>query len=174
VVAADPAAAGRVAILLELSAQGDDPKQAAESQLASEEHRRALQSFELNGRPAAQLEVGSGSDAALLTWIALAGRVYRIVGVYPIAEAGPRRPLIVAAVQSLRPLTAEDRARVRGERLRIRAARPGETLAALLARTRSVWSAEEVAVANDLAEGAPLQPGARLKLAVAEPWKPAR
>jgi predicted Zn-dependent protease len=174
VVAADPAAEGRVAILLELSAQGDDPAQAAASELSSEEHRRALQTFELNGRPAAQLEVGSGSDAAVLTWVALGGRVYRIVGVYPIAEAQDRRALIAAAVQSLRPLTTEDRARVRAERLRIRSAQPGETLDALIARSRSVWSAEQVAVANDLAEGVPLQAGARLKLAVAERWKPAR
>lgn len=175
VVAADPAAARRVAILLELSAQGDDPAEAAASELASEEHRRALQSFELNGRQAAQLEVGSGTDAALITWIALAGRIYRIVGVYPLAEAQSQRPLITAAVQSLRPLTAGDRARVRAERLRIRSARPGETLDALLARSRSVWSPAQVAVANDLTEGAPLQPGARLKLALAERWKkPAR
>jgi hypothetical protein len=37
-----------------------------------------------------------------------------------------------------------------------------------------VWSAEEVAVANDLVEEAPLRAGARLKVAVAERWKPAR
>ena len=153
VVAADPAAEGRVAILLELSAEGDDPAAAATAELASEEHRRALQTFDVNGRPAAQLEVGSGTDAALITWLALGGRVYRIVGVYPLAEAQARRPLIVAAVESLRPLTAEDRARVRAERLRIRSARAGESLDALLARSRNVWSAEEVAVANDLARG---------------------
>jgi predicted Zn-dependent protease len=60
VVAADPAAAGRVAILLELSAAGDDPAAAAAGELAREEHRRALQTFEVNGRPAAQLGSGAG------------------------------------------------------------------------------------------------------------------
>jgi predicted Zn-dependent protease len=174
VVAADPTAAGRVAILLERSAEGADPAAAAAGELASEEHRRALQTFEVNGRPAAQLEVGSGTDAALLTWIALAGRVYRIVGVYPIAEAQARRPQIAAVVQSLRPLTAEDRARVRAERLRIRVAAPGESLDALLARSGSAWNAARVVVANDLAEGAPLEAGTRLKVAVAEAWKAAR
>jgi predicted Zn-dependent protease len=174
VVAADPASGGRVAILLELSGKGSDPAEAAAAQLASEEHRRALQRFELNGRPAAQLEVGSGTDAALLTWIALAGHIYRIVGVYPLAEAQAQRAQIVAAVESLRPLTGADRARVRAERLRIHVARRGESLDALLARSGSVWSPAQLAVANDLPEGAPLAAGMRLKLPVAEPWRPAR
>jgi predicted Zn-dependent protease len=174
VVAADPASGGRVAILLEQAGEGSDPAQAAAAELASEEHRRALQRFELNGRPAAQLEVGSGTDAALLTWVALAGHVYRIVGVYPLAEAQVQRARIVAAVESLRPLTRADRARVRAERLRIHVTRPGESLAALLARSGSAWSLAQAAVANDLPDGAPLAAGMRLKLPVAEPWRPAR
>jgi predicted Zn-dependent protease len=174
VVAADPRASGRVAILLEMCGEGDDPLAVASGQLASEEHRRALHPIEVGGRPAVQLEIGSGTDAALLTWVALAGRVYRIVGVYPLAEAHLQRPLLAAAASSLRQLTAADRSRVRAARLRIRVVRAGEPLEALLARSQSAWSAEEVGVANDLAPGAPLPSGARLKVAVAEPWKAAR
>ena len=131
----------------------------------------ALHPIEVSGGSGVQLEIGSGTDAALLTWAALGGRVYRVVGVYPLAEAHVQRPLLAASAASLRPLTADDRERVRAARLRIRAVRAGETLEALLARSRSAWSAEEVAVANDLAPGAPLAPGTRLKVAVAEPWK---
>jgi predicted Zn-dependent protease len=173
VVAADPTAADRVAILLELAGEGDDPLAVATAELSSEEHQRALHTLEVNGRPAVQLEIGSGTDAALLTWMALAGRVYRILGAYPLAEVQTRRPQIVAAVESLRPLTEEDRARVHAERLRLRTAQPGESLDALLARSGSAWSAAETAVANDLAEGEPLALGVRLKVAVAEPWQAA-
>jgi len=170
VVAADPTAGGHVAILLELAGEGDDPLAVATGELASEEHQRALHTLEVNGRPATQLEIGSGTDAALLTWLALGGRVYRVVGVYPLAEAQARRPEIAAAVESLRPLTKRDRARVRAERLRIRSAQPGESLDALLARNQSAWTAAETAVANDLDAEAPLAAGVRIKVAVAEPW----
>jgi predicted Zn-dependent protease len=173
VVAADPTAGGRVAILLEVSREGSDPVAAAEADLASEEHRRALHTLDLNGRPAAQLEVGSGTDAALLTWVALRGHVYRIAGVYPLAEARDKRPLITAAAESLRPLSDEDRSRVRAERLRVRVAGKGESLEELLARSRSAWDAAQVAVANDLPEGVPLAAGTRLKVAVSEPWRQA-
>jgi predicted Zn-dependent protease len=171
VVAADPRASGRVAVLLQLAGDGDDPLAIASAELTSEEHRRALHPLDVSGHPAVQLEIGSGTDAALLTWVALAGRVYRIIGVYPLAEAHLQRPLLAAAASSLRPLTAEDRSRVRAARLRIRVARQGESLDGLLVRSRSAWSADRVAVANDLAPGAPLAAGTRLKLAVAEPWK---
>jgi predicted Zn-dependent protease len=174
VVAADPRASGRVALLLQLAGEGDDPAAVASSELESEEHRRALHPIDSNGVEAVQLEIGSGTDAALLTWVALGGRVYRIAGVYPLAEAHLQRPLLAAAASSLRPLTADDRARVRAARLRIRVARPGESLETLLERSRSAWSAEEVAVANDLAAGAPLEAGTRLKVGVAEPWKATR
>jgi predicted Zn-dependent protease len=173
VVAADAAAGGRVALLLELVGEGDDPEAAARAQLASEEHRRALHTLDFAGRRAAQLEVGSGTDAALLTWIALGGRIYRIVGVYPLADAMARRPQIGAAVESLRPLSKRDRARVRGPRLRIAVARRGETLEALLARRDSPSGVAEVAVSNDLPLGTPLLAGTRVKLAVLEPWRAA-
>jgi predicted Zn-dependent protease len=171
VVAADPRASGSAAIVLQLAGEGDDPRAVARSQLESEEHRKALHPLDVNGQPAVQLEIGSGTDAMLLTWVALGWRVYRIIGLYPLAEAQLQRPLLAAAASSLRPLTAEDRARVRAARLRIRVVRKGESLEALLARSRSAWSADEVAVANDLAAGAPLAAGTRLKVAVAEPWK---
>ena len=170
VVATAPASERRAAILLALAGEGEDPVATASGELAREEHRRALRGLELNGRPAAQLEVGSGGEAALLTWLALGGRIYRIAGVYPLAEAQSRRPQIVAAVESLRPLTAQDRARVRAERLRVRVARPGESLEALLARTDSAWGPEQAAVANDLAPGAPLGAGVQLRVAVLEPF----
>jgi predicted Zn-dependent protease len=171
-VALDPASQGRVALLLELAGDGDDPLAAARAQVSSEEQQRVLHVFEVNGRTAAQLEVGSGSAAAQLTWIALGGRIYRIAGIYPLAEGKSRRPEIARAIESLRPLTAQDRARIRGDRLRIQLVEPGDSLPALLARSRCVWSAAEVAVSNDLEPGQPLAAGVRLKVAVAESWTP--
>jgi predicted Zn-dependent protease len=168
VVAVDPRSGGRVALLLELAGEGEDPVAVAKEQVTSAEQRRALSEFEVNGRPAAQLEVVSGGEVAQLTWLSAAKRVYRIAGVYPIADAKSRRRELAAVVESLRALSAKDRARVKGARLRVREAAAGESVAALVARNASAWSAAEVAVANDVAEGATLAAGARLKVAIEE------
>ena len=174
VIAVDPESEGRVALLLQLVGEGDDPVEAAAAEGLGEEQQRALQPFRVNGLPAAELEVGSGGDAAHLTWLALGGRVYRIVGIYPLAERQARRPVVAAAVESLRPLGAADRARIAAARLRLFQPRGGETLADLLRRAQATWDAGEAAVANDLAPGATLRPSPRIKLPVDEAFEPAR
>jgi len=171
VIAADPATQGGVALVLQLVGEGEDPAAAAAAEGLPAEQLPALQRLHINGRPAAELELGSGGDAVHLTWIALAGRVYRIVGLYPLAERKTRRPMVAAAVESLRLLLPADRARIRAARLRIRTARAGETLDGLLAGSPGAWSPEEAAVANDLEAEAKIAPGTRLKLPVEEAWK---
>jgi predicted Zn-dependent protease len=171
VVAVDPASEGRVALLLQLAGEGDDPVAAAVAEGLGPEHQRALHRLEIAGRPAAQLELTRGGDAALLTWLALGGRVYRVVGICPVAELGARHELFVSATRELRELTPADRRRIEAARLRVLEARPGEGLDALAKRADSPWSPAQIAVANDLDAGAPLPGGARLKLAVREAWR---
>jgi predicted Zn-dependent protease len=173
VVAADPAAEGKVALVLQLVGDGDDPAAAAVADGLDETQQRALHSIQVNGRPAAELELGSGSDAAHLTWLALEGRIYRVVGIYPLAERKARRPVVAAAVESLRPLEAADRARIRAARLRVEVAGPREGLAELLERFGSPWSPAQAAVANDLDPAAPPGAGTPLKVPVPEAWRPA-
>jgi predicted Zn-dependent protease len=107
----------------------------------------------------------------LLTWLALDGRVYRVVGICPVSELGARHELFVTATRELRELTPDDRRRIEGARLRVLESRPGESLDALAKRADSPWSSAEIAVANDLDARAPLPAGARVKLPVREAWR---
>ncbi|MEN8161214.1 MAG: M48 family metalloprotease, partial [Myxococcota bacterium] len=170
VVAIDPASEGRVALLLQLVGEGDDPAAAAVAEGLGPEHEKALRRLEIGGRPAAQLELTRGGDAALLTWLALGGRIYRVVGICPVSELGVRHALFTEAAAALRALGADDRARIRAARLRLRSPQPGERLEDLVRRTKSAWSGAELAVANDLDPEAPLAAGGSLKVPISEPW----
>ncbi len=65
-------------------------------------------------------------------------------------------------------------ARAVEERLALERARAGETLPELVARTRSAWSAEQVAVANGIEAGARLAEGHLVKVVVARSYAAAR
>jgi len=173
VVAVDPASEGRTALLLQLVGEGEDPVEAARAEGVGGEHERALRTLEIEGRPAAQLDVTRGGDAAQLTWLAVGERIYRVVGICPVSELGRRKPQFTQAAAGLRPLAAADRARIRAARLRLREARAGEALAAFAERTGSTWGEPELAVANDLDPAAALRAG-RLKVPIEEPWQEAR
>jgi len=170
VIAVDPASGGRAALLLQLSGEGDDPVAAAAAEGLGPEHQRALRALEIGGRPAAQLELTRGGDAALLTWLALGGRVYRVVGICPVAELGARHDAFLDATRALRELAPADRRRIEAARLRVRTSAAGESLASLGERTGSPWSSAEIAVANDLDAAAALPAGAKVKLPVPEAW----
>ncbi len=170
VVAFDPRSEGRVALLLELLGEGDDPVAAAVAEGLRPEHEKILRRLELGGRPAAQLEVTRGGDAALLTWLALGGRIYRVVGICPVSELGARHALFTDAAAALQPLGRRNRERIRAARLRLRRATSGERLDDFVRRTGSTWRVDQLAVANDLDPGAPLEPGAHLKVPIEEPW----
>jgi predicted Zn-dependent protease len=108
---------------------------------------------------------GKGFD---LTWVAHRGHVYRIVGTAPDGSFARLKPIFRAVARSFHPLTAAERDRIRVERLRVARARAGESLAALVERTGSSWSAEEAAIANGLAPGTALAAGQPVKLAIPE------
>src|SRR5207247_353572 len=71
---------------------------------------------------------------------------------------------------SFRPLTASERRAIRETRLRIARARHGETIGDVVRRTGSAWSAEEAAVANEVAPGDVLGGGRPVKVAMTEPY----
>jgi predicted Zn-dependent protease len=171
VIAVDPASEGRVALLLQLAGEGDDPVAAAVAEGLGPEHQRALHPLEIGGRPAAQLELTRGGDAALLTWLVLGGRVYRVVGICPVAELGVRHALFVDATRELRELTPADRRRIEAARLRVLAPQPGESLEALAERARSPWTPAQIAVANDLDAAGAVPAGTRVKVPVPEAWR---
>ncbi|MCL4686493.1 M48 family metalloprotease [Myxococcota bacterium] len=165
---------------LESAGAGDDPRVAAGAFLAVEARRLGAQilnaqSLEISGRPAyevrAQMWTPQGGMAGQLTWIAHNGLLYRISASAPALVAGRFFGRGRAMARSFRTLTAQERAEIRVERLRIAAARDGEDMAALSRRTGNAWDPARTAVLNGLLPGTPLSGGQLLKIVVSEPYE---
>ena len=168
------------ALLLSVAGKGDDPVRVARD-AEKEAGVRLLERatvLEINGLQAVRSTVAiqdSRSPMTLdLTWIAHAGIVYRILGISPTPRIGVYRPLFDQTVSSFRAMTEADTAQIREIRLRVATVRDGERPAEIARRTRSAWSADEIAVANGLAAGAPLAAGQLIKVAVPEPYRDRR
>ncbi|HTU02766.1 MAG TPA: M48 family metalloprotease, partial [Candidatus Sulfotelmatobacter sp.] len=167
-------------LILSVAGKGDDPAQVARA--AQRETGVPLPSgastLDINGlravRGVAAAESDRGPMTVDLTWIASAGVVYRLVGVSPTPRYAAYRPLFDQSVQSFRAMTPADAAGLRETRLRVTTARAGESLADLARRSRSVWSPEELAIANGLPADARLKAGQPIKVAVSEPYRDRR
>ena len=90
----------------------------------------------------------SGRAPAYLhfAWVAMGGKTYQLIGLAPEKH----RETLKNAALSLRPLTDVERGAVTGKRLRIVAARHGERLENLAARSGNVWSPAYTALVNGL------------------------
>ena len=167
---------GHAVVGLELVGKGSDPEAAprAYQQNAKIDLAPGAERLMVGGLPAIHATTTArtrdGRVALDLTWIAHAERIYRVIGATPPDGAAAAKPFFRATVESFRPLTASERAGIRETRVRIVAARAGEGLADVLARTRSTWTVETAAVANGLDATARLRPAKLVKVAVAEPY----
>lgn len=112
-----------------------------------------------------------GAMAADVTFIAFRDQVYRLTGLANSQAYRGWQGAFAAVARSFREVTPAEAAKVREQRLRIVGAKRGETLDQLVARTRSSWKAEEVAVANALARNVRLSEGQLVKVAISEPWR---
>jgi predicted Zn-dependent protease len=110
-----------------------------------------------SGRAATYLHFG---------WVAMGDKTYQLIGLAP----EPHRETLRHAALTLRPLTDLERSAVTGKRLRIVAARPGERLETLGARSGNVWSLTYTALANGLNAETPLDEGRLVKIAREERW----
>jgi predicted Zn-dependent protease len=112
----------------------------------------------------------SGRTPAYLhfAWVAMPGRTYQLIGLAPEKH----REALRNAALSLRPLTDVERGAVTGKRLRIVAARQGERLENLAARTGNAWSPAYTALVNGLSVEVDLQEGQLVKIARVEPLRP--
>ncbi len=165
---------GAAALVVELEGKGNDPVAAFRSfaEKAGLSPVPNPETLTVNGLPAARIAGifrTSGDTIALeFTWIAHGGQVFRVTGGSKPSRFDAVRPTLETATGTFRPLTAADRAGITEERLRIVRARGGETVAALAARTKSVWKPERIAAANDLALDTPLEAGLAVKVAMTE------
>jgi predicted Zn-dependent protease len=163
-------------IQLTLQAEGSDPRAAAQQALAKQGDAVVRQgAVTVGDRRAWQARLSQttqqGRVGGLFTWIASGGRVYRLECIAAEARFDGFEPVCGRTVSSFRPLSAAERAEIRAHVLRVVRANAGETVAALTARSRSVWSAERVAVANGLEPGARLDAGRPVKVAVSAPYR---
>ncbi len=157
-------------------AAGDDPLAGARAlQKASRspvlDHTQPSTVGDLKAaRTRVQARDDSGEAALNFAWIAHAGRIYQIAGVTAVQRSDAFQPVFEQVVRSFRPLQPQERAGIREHRLRILEARAGESLDALVARSKTSWSFQKVAVANGLAGHDVLEEGQLVKIAVAEPY----
>lgn len=168
-----PDAAGAVAedggavVLFQRSAGGEDPVAGARADRLSDPLVGKLERVRLGELPAARLLVRTrDGDLLDLTWVAHRRRVFRIIGICGIGDRERYWPVLDRVATSVRPLRPADRERVLETRLRIWPARGGETLAELLVRSGSTWSAARAAVANGVAARTKLEAGWPAKVAV--------
>lgn len=103
-------------------------------------------------------------------WVAARGLIYQMVGLAPDQYQEPLRQ----AALSFRPLTQAERGSITETRLRVVAAREGDTLARLSQRTQDQWKPEMTAVVNGIPLGASLKEGQLVKIAVRQPYVSAR
>ena len=164
-------------LLVTVAGKGDDPVRVARD-AEKEANVRLLERaavLEINGLRAVRsvVSVESSRGAAILdfTWIAHGGIVYQILGFCPTPRFAGYRDLFDEAVSSFRAMTSADTGQLRETRLRLVAARAGEGPADVARRTGSIWSANEIAVANALAADARLAAGQMVKVAISEPYQ---
>jgi len=180
VVAVSPKGDARFA--LEDAGEGTDPEAVAQAYLvkrlaevrarvdfAEAQQTVCCKTYVVRGEVATPQGVIKGQ----LTWVALGGRVYRLSAASIPIMAEKYADRAKQMVRSLRPLTAEERAAIEVNRLRLARARAGETIPEFSARTKNVYDVHRTAIANDVQVGARLADGELLKIGVRIPYRPA-
>lgn len=164
---------GRRAVVFQAVAKGDDPVEGVRA-MENENKTRfetKIHPMKVNGLPAATTRLTESKVTVDMTWIAHGGMVYLIAAFAPTREFQDVEPVFRQTTQSFRPLSAEERATITEDRIRLVKARQGENVRAIAARSNTVWKPEQVAVANNLTDYEPLREGHVIKLAVSEPYE---
>jgi predicted Zn-dependent protease len=168
-------------VTLQHQGRGEDPRRAARAfleRLAREASLRLIRSepLTISGLSAFRAHAAAGTEQGTrsleLTWIAYGGLIYRVAGVAPGGPFRRYQGLFRNVARSFRPLDEAERASIRTTRMRVMAAREGETLSEVGARTGNAWNINETAVANALFVDSVLEPGQLVKVAIEEPYRP--
>jgi predicted Zn-dependent protease len=166
---------GAAVVLLQVAGAGDDPVSAARAEGLSEAQLQRVQRLEIARLPAATLTAGTrDGDRLTFTWIAHRKRVFRVTGVTGDRDWERYADVFARTAATFRPLRSEERQRIVESRLRIRAAGAGETVAQVVARGGTTWTAAQAAIVNGVAPDAKLERGWPVKVAVSERYRGAR
>jgi len=107
------------------------------------------------------------------TWIAYAGRIYRILGVSTTDRFRVYQAAFQSTVRSFRPLTEEEHSKLKSVRVHIVMAQEKEDLLALSERTQNVWTPLETAVYNGMFADVVFDQPRLVKIAVSDLYVPA-
>jgi predicted Zn-dependent protease len=158
-------------VVLRIAASGSSLDEVL-AQATKEQSDLHFERFEIGGLPAARTRVARRGQVVDVTLIAYGGDVYGVVGQCREEAAAGYAKVFGATAASFRALRPAERDAIRESRLRVRAARAGETPAAIVARTGSTWDADHAAVANEVPVGEPFAAGFLVKLALPQPYTP--
>jgi predicted Zn-dependent protease len=156
----------RMQIVLAAAGEGDDVAGAAaafEAELGRALRVESVGPVKVTGRDAFRLRASAGDAALIATFLPHGGLVFQLSCMG--AERRRLEALCNAATRTFRPLPPEALVKVTGLRLALVEARPGETLAALGARSGNAWSSGEAAAWNGLRPDARLTGGEPVKVA---------
>jgi predicted Zn-dependent protease len=157
---------GRAAVALQMTVEGSDPLAGAREDGLEEREMSRITRTTISGLPAAQLIAQDREVRMHLTWIAYQNEVYRVTGIAAIRAFETYREAFARTAASFRPLRRDERDRMTEMRLRPRAARGGEGLAALVTRTGGAWNLEQTAIANAITVDAKLEEGFPVKVPI--------
>ena len=162
-------------IVLQIVAEGSDPLAEAERFSQEVSFDAPVQTLELNHLSATRATATFGSALnrlrALITWIEYDGRIYQISGVTTRRHFVSMKEIFRVSENSFSPLTANQKAEVKQNTLRVARAEGGEDLETLTQRTGNQWSLEQTAIANEIKVGTPLKEGSLIKIVIAEPYR---
>jgi predicted Zn-dependent protease len=165
---------GKGQLVVGLIEGGQDPESAGKQTLGYLEQRAQktpaeARAVDVNGHPGFYAMYVEKKTNLHLLWVSMGGKMFRMAGV----GGDPWKEALRQAALSLRPLTTAEKSKVPVLRLRIEAARDGETLTTFCDRTRSAFKPQLIQVLNGI-EGETLSQGRKLKIARLEPYKAGR
>ena len=173
-----PEAAGAIApgesavVLLHLVGDGNDPVAGAKADGLTDAQLERIRRVQSSPLPAAALTARTRHGTYIaLTWIAHRSRIFRVTGVCAGADWERYRPEFERTAASVRPLRSDEEARIVQSRLRIRAARAGESIAELLARGGATWTPAQAALVNGVAPERRLDRDWPVKVAISERYR---
>lgn len=166
-------------ISLTVEAKGDDPKKAAQDYLAEYGEK-----FQVDVQRQEAVKIGSldayrldafglmqgQQAAAVLTFIAYNGLIFRVTSAAPPDKASQHLGRGRASARSFGPLTAEEKNSIEVLRLRIVEAEAGESLTQLGRRTRNAYGEGQTAVLNGIFADYRFREGEKVKIARSEPY----
>ena len=162
-------------LVLQVAAEGDDPAVVAD-EVENEVSLQERNETTINGLPAVSAVARGVDDGqeiyVSLTWIAKDELVYQVLGAAVANRWKDHRATFQTTAESFRQASEAEIRELHEDRLRLVAAKPGETPAQIVKRSASQWPTAKLAAANAIEDDARLSGGEVIKVSKRERYKP--